>query len=374
MLKNLTVALGLLATCIGCADDANDGGPDRSTPVVANRPERKPAPIDRLVAPRGDLAEDEKSTIALFRTASPGVVFITTQSFVRDRFTLNILEIPRGTGSGFVWDKQGHIVTNFHVISEANRAKVMLADKSTFEAELVGTAPGKDLAVLRIDADPDLLHPIPLGTSNDLEVGQKVFAIGNPFGLDQTLTTGVISGLGRQIESLTGRPIDGVIQTDAAINPGNSGGPLLDSAGRLIGVNTAIYSPSGAYAGVGFAVPVDTVNRIVPDLVAYGKVVRPGLGVQLAERDMAAQLGIKGALILRVTPDSAAEKAGLRPTSIQGGRIRFGDIIVAIEGKPIESANQLMSVLEQYEVGDRINVIVARQDGTEEIPVVLQQL
>ena len=226
---------------------------------------------------------------------SPSVVYITTQSVVRDRFTMNVLEIPQGTGSGFIWDQQGHIVTNFHVIREANRAEVMLADKSTFQAELVGVAPDRDLAVLRIDAEPDRLRPIPLGTSSDLEVGQKVFAIGSPFGLDQTLTTGVISGLGRQIESIGGRTIEGVIQTDAAINPGNSGGPLLDSSGRLIGVNTAIFSPSGVYAGVGFAVPADIVNRIVPDLIRYGKVNRPGLGVQLAERSITAQLGVKGA-------------------------------------------------------------------------------
>ncbi|MBM4091178.1 MAG: PDZ domain-containing protein [Planctomycetes bacterium] len=320
------------------------------------------------------MADEEKATIALFRGASPSVVFITTQSVVRDRFTMNVLEIPQGTGSGFIWDQQGHIVTNFHVIREANRAEVMLADKTTFQAELVGVAPDRDLAVLRIDAEPDRLRAIPLGTSSDLEVGQRVFAIGSPFGLDQTLTTGIISGLGRQIESIGGRTIDGVIQTDAAINPGNSGGPLLDSSGRLIGVNTAIISPSGAYAGVGFAVPADIVNRIVPDLIRYGKVNRPGLGVQLAERSITAQLGVKGALIITVRRDTAAERAGLQPTTVEGGRIRLGDIIVGVDGVPIETADQLMSALEQHKVGDQVTLVVIRQGETTEVPVVLQQL
>lgn len=194
-----------------------------------------------------------------------------------------MMQIPEGTGSGFIWDHAGNIVTNFHVIQNADAAQVTLSDQSSWKARLVGGAPDKDLALLRIDAPADRLRPIPIGSSKDLQVGQKVFAIGNPFGLDQTLTTGVISALGREIESLTRRPIQGVIQTDAAINPGNSGGPLLDSAGRLIGVNTQIYSPSGAFAGIGFAIPVDTVNRFVPELIRYGRVIRPGIGVQVAE-------------------------------------------------------------------------------------------
>ncbi len=215
----------------------------------------------RPIAPRGELAADEKSTIALFRQASPSIVHITAVSVARDLFTLNLLQIPEGTGSGLVWDDTGNIVTNYHVIQNAGAAQVTLADQSTWKARLVGIAPDKDLAVLKIDAPKSRLRPIPIGTSKDLQVGQSAFAIGNPFGLDQTLTTGVVSALGREIESVTRRPIQGVIQTDAAVNPGNSGGPLLDSAGRLIGVNTAIYSPSGASVGIGFAIPVDTVNR-----------------------------------------------------------------------------------------------------------------
>ncbi|MCZ6452167.1 MAG: trypsin-like peptidase domain-containing protein, partial [Deltaproteobacteria bacterium] len=221
----------------------------------------------REITPRGKLSVEESLTIALFRKASPSVVNITTLTVRRDVFTLNLLEIPEGTGSGFVWDNAGHIVTNYHVIQNADVAQVTLADQSTLKARRIGVAPDKDLAVLQIDVAKSRLRPIPIGSSNNLRVGQKVYAIGNPFGLDQTLTTGVISALGREIESVTRRPIRGVIQTDAAINPGNSGGPLLDSAGRLIGVNTQIFSPSGASVGIGFAIPVDTVNRVVPQLI-----------------------------------------------------------------------------------------------------------
>ena len=214
---------------------------------------QSPSAEPRAIQPRGDLAEDEKSTIELFKQASPSVVHITSIAVRRDRLNFNLMQIPEGTGSGFIWDEAGHIVTNYHVISSGNSAMVTLSDNTSLQAQLVGVEPDKDLAVLKIDPPPSPLRPIPVGTSKDLQVGQKVFAIGNPFGLDQTLTTGVISGLGREIPSdkLGGRTIEGVIQTDAAVNPGNSGGPLLDSAGRLIGVNTAIVSPSGAYAGVG---------------------------------------------------------------------------------------------------------------------------
>ena len=207
---------------------------------------------------------------------------------------MDVTEIPQGTGSGFVWDQDGHIVTNFHVVQEGDRANVTLNDGSTYPATIVGTTPDKDIAVLKIDAPPQKLLPLPIGQSSNLKVGQKVLAIGNPFGLDQTLTTGVISGLGREIKSVSGRPIHDVIQTDASINPGNSGGPLLDSSGRLIGINTAIYSPSGANAGIGFAVPVDTVNQIVPQLMKFGKITRPGLGISILADQIAQQNRIDG--------------------------------------------------------------------------------
>jgi S1-C subfamily serine protease len=322
-----------------------------------------PRAAARSVAPRGELWSDEKSTITLFRQASPSVVNITAIGVQRDLFTLNLYQIPQGTGSGFIWDKSGNVITNFHVIQEADAAQVTLGDQSTWKARVVGMAPDKDLAVLRIDAPADRLRPIPVGTSKDLQVGQYVFAIGNPFGLDQTLTTGVISALGREIESVTRRPIQGVIQTDAAINPGNSGGPLLDSAGRLIGVNAAIYSPSGTSAGIGFAIPVDTVNRIVPELIRYGKVTRPGIGVQIAEEQLAERLGVTGVLVVDVAPGSAAAKAGIRPTRRESsGRVRLGDVIVAIDGIKVESPNDLFLLLERYKVGDVVNVSLLR-DG-----------
>ena len=270
-----------------------------------------PNALPRAITPRGDLAEEEKTTIALFRQASPSVVHITTLAVRQDAFSLDVFQIPQGTGSGFVWDKQGHIVTNFHVIRDADAAQVTLADHSSWKARLVGAYPDKDLAVLMVDAPKDKLHPIAIGTSHDLQVGQRLFAIGNPFGLDQSLTTGIISALGREIESVNRLAIKDMIQTDAAINPGNSGGPLLDSSGRLIGVNTAIYSPSGASAGIGFAIPVDEVNRIVPQLIRHGKVVRPGLGVQVAPDHLADELGINGVVIVGVQPGSPAAKAGL---------------------------------------------------------------
>ena len=303
----------------------------------------------RAGSPRSELWRDEKSTSGLFRQASPSVVNITAIGVQRDLFTLNLYQIPQGTGSGFVWDTKGNIITNFHVIQNAAAAQVALADQSNWKAQVVGVAADKDLAVLRIDAPADRLRPIPVGTSKELQVGQSVFAIGNPFGLDQSLTTGVISALGREIESVTRRPIQGVIQTDAAINPGNSGGPLLDSAGRLIGVNTQIFSRTGASAGIGFAIPVDTVNRIVPELIRSGKIIRPGLGVELAEEQIARKIGVSGVLIVDVMRGGPAAKAGIRPTRRESsGRVILGDVITAIEGKKVESPNDLFLILESH--------------------------
>ncbi len=332
-----------------------------------------PRASPRAVTPRGDLLPNERSTIALFRQASPAVVNITAIGVEQDLFSLNLYQIPQGTGSGFVWDTNGDIITNFHVIQNADAAQVTLADQSNWKAQVVGAAPDKDLAVLRIDAPASRLHPIPIGTSKDLQVGQSVYAIGNPFGLDQTLTTGVISALNREIESVTRRPIQGVIQSDAAINPGNSGGPLLDSAGRLIGVNTAIYSPSGTSAGIGFAIPVDTVNRIVPELIRSGKVTRPGLGIQIAEEQIAQRLGVTGILIVDVTRGSAAAKAGIQPTRRDAeGRLRLGDIITAVDGKKVESANDLYLLLEKYKIGDAVTVSLLRNGKTVQARLMLE--
>ena len=318
----------------------------------------------RAVTPRGDLGEDEKATIKLFEETSPSVVFITTINLRRDFFSTNIYKMPAGTGSGFIWDSDGHIVTNYHVIKGADEAQITLWDQSTWDAKLVGVEPDKDLAVLKIKAPDDRLKPIKIGESKNLLVGQKAFAIGNPFGFDQTLTSGVISALGREIESVTRRPITGVIQTNAAINPGNSGGPLLDSAYRLIGINTAIYSPTGSYAGIGFAVPVDTINRIVPQLIEYGKVIKPGLGINIApDSFVSTRLNTSGVLILNVIEGGGAEKAGLKATTQSAnGKISLGDIIKKVEGKNVEDSSDLFRILDAKVVGDTVNVTVDR-DG-----------
>jgi len=337
-----------------------------------------PPEVDRTVAPvavtpRGDLAEDEKATIALFRKASPSVVHITTVAVRQDAWSFNVLEVPEGTGTGFVWDDRGRVVTNYHVIRNGDKAMVTLQDQSVWEASLVGAAPDKDLAVLQIAVPKDRLVPIQVGTSDDLHVGQKAFAIGNPFGLDQTLTSGIVSALDRQIESVTRRPIRGMIQTDAAVNPGNSGGPLLDSAGRLIGVNTSIYSPSGASAGIGFAIPVDTVRRVVPQIIAHGRLERPVLGVSLAEERLARRMGVEGLLILEVTPGSGAARAGLQPTRRDRlGRIVPGDVIVAVDGKKTVTSDDLYLALESHKVGETVKVSVKRGSATREVEVQLQ--
>ena len=248
-----------------------------------------------------------------------------------------------------------------------------LADHSTWKARVVGAYPDKDLAVLHIDAPRSQLPPIQVGTSQDLQVGQKAFAIGNPFGLDRSLTTGVISAVGREIESVTRQSMKDMIQTDAAINPGNSGGPLLDSAGRLIGVNTAIYSPSGAYAGIGFAIPVDVVNRVVPQIIRHGQFKRPGLGVQVAPDQVAKQLGLKGALVMEVVPDGPAAKAGLKGTRRDDqGRLQLGDLIVAVDGQKVESVNQLLDHLERREPGTTVELTVARDGKEQKVPVTLE--
>jgi S1-C subfamily serine protease len=283
--------------------------------------------------------------------------------------------MPEGTGSGFVWDDAGHVVTNFHVIQNADAAQITFADQSVFQARLVGYFADKDLAVLKVDAPPGKLKPIPLGRSDDLQVGQKVYAIGNPFGLDQTLTTGIISALGREIDSVTNRPIKNVIQSDAAINPGNSGGPLLDSAGLLIGVNTAIFSTSGVSAGIGFAIPVDEVNRVVPELIKHGKVTKPGLGVTLAPDNLSRQWVPEGVVILDLLSEGAAAKAGIRGSSRQrNGKISLGDVIKSVDGKPIKALKDLYLVLDEKKVGDVVKVVVIREEVEMEFEVTLMPL
>ena len=330
----------------------------------------------RAVTPRADLGEDEKSTIRLFEETSPSVVFITIINLRRDFFSTNIYKIPAGTGSGFIWDTAGHVVTNYHVIRGADQAKITLWDQSTWDAKLIGAEPDKDLAVLKIQAPDERLKPIKIGESKNLLVGQKAYAIGNPFGFDQTLTTGVISALGREIESVTRRPITGVIQTNAAINPGNSGGPLLDSANRLIGINTAIYSPTGSYAGIGFAVPVDTVNRIVPQLIEFGKVIKPGLGINIAPDSFVnGRLNKSGVLILNIIEGGGAEKAGLKPTTqSSNGRILLGDLIKEIDNKKVNDSSDLFRLLDAKSVGDKVKVTIERDGKEKKIDVTLGAL
>jgi S1-C subfamily serine protease len=333
-------------------------------------PEVKPRPVTPASP---ELGPDERATMAVFERATKSVVFISNTAIQRDFWSFDILEVPQGSGSGFIWNTQGHIVTNFHVVYGANAIKVTLADRSEHQARVVGADPDHDLAVLQIQAPETTLDALAIGSSHDLRVGQKVLAIGNPFGLDHTLTTGVVSALGRTIKSMSNRTIEGVVQTDAAINPGNSGGPLLDSAGRLIGVNTQIVSPSGAYAGIGFAVPVDTVNRIVPELIKHGKLIRPGLGVSLVPDAMARRWGIKGLVIGKVSRGGAAERAGLRGAKeMPSGRIELGDIVVAVAGKPVTTIDELMDVLEHHKVGEQVAVEILRGNRREKMMVTLQ--
>jgi S1-C subfamily serine protease len=346
-----------------------------TVPAGTVRGEEAVEPPVRAVTPRAALAPDELATIELYTRASRSVVHLRTSVVRRDFFSLNLFEIPQGSGSGFVWDDEGHLVTNFHVIRGAQTAEVTLADQSRWPARLVGVAPHKDLAVLKIDAPAESLPPLDLGDASDLRVGQRVYAIGNPFGFDQTLTTGVISGLGRELRSPDGSMIKDLIQTDAAINPGNSGGPLLDSAGLLIGVNTAIYSPSGAYAGIGLAIPVDEVNRIVPQLIAYGRVIRPGLGVSIVSDHIARRLGIEGVLIDQAPPSSAAGRAGLRSTQVDSrGTIFLGDIIVRIDDHEVRNSQELFEVLERRGVGETVRVTVRRGADLLELSVTLQEV
>ncbi|MCB1057022.1 MAG: trypsin-like peptidase domain-containing protein [Acidobacteria bacterium] len=341
---------------------AADGAPGTLTPV-----ERPPVP-DGLDA-------SEQRDIAIFREAAHSVVSITSLALRRDFFSRNVFEIPQGTGSGFIWDNDGHVVTNYHVIERGNRFSVTLADQSVWDAPVIGAAPNKDLAVLKIDAPKEVLQGLRVGGSSDLVVGQRVLAIGNPFGLDQTLTVGVVSALGRELQSPGGRLVRDLIQTDAAINPGNSGGPLLDSSGRLIGVNTAIYSPSGASAGIGFAVPVDTVAALVPQLIEHGHPIQPGIGIVPLEDRYTRSLGIDGVVIRDVDPGSPADRAGLRSLRTDSrGRIRLGDRIVQVEDTPVKSTDDMIYAFERVGVGQRVTLTVADEAGQRQVELELVAL
>ncbi|MCZ6645772.1 MAG: trypsin-like peptidase domain-containing protein [SAR324 cluster bacterium] len=340
----LLAALALGIAVVGCEREA------------AQPPPRTPTVLPKITS------SDEDNNVEIFKAVSPSTVFITSKQLRRDLFTMNVFEIPRGTGSGFVWSRDGIVVTNAHVIEGADSIMVSLADNTSWEAKVVGVAPSKDIAVLKINAPPEKLKPLPIGDSDMLQVGRKVLAIGNPFGLDYTLTTGIISALGREIISPNGRKIRGVIQTDAAINPGNSGGPLLDSTGRLIGVNTAIIGPGGGSAGIGFAVPVNTITKVVPELIAHGRLIRPVMGLGAVEDRSAQNLGIVGVIVMEVDAGKGAARAGMIGlTRSADGRILIGDVIVGVGDMAVRNSDDLLNAMEQHKPGDVVTVRTERR-------------
>jgi len=325
------------------------------------------ATAPRETAPRTDFAGEEARTTALFTKTAPSVVAVYARKAGGRTDSDGV-----GTGSGFVWDKAGHIVTNNHVITQATEIGiVLLGGEQPVSARLVGTAPWADLAVVRLADPPDDLQPIPIGTSSDLAVGQYVYAIGNPFGLSRSLTTGVISALDRRLPTAPGREAAGVIQTDAAVNPGNSGGPLVDSSGRLIGVNTAILAPTGSFTGVSFAIPVDTVNRIVPEIIRDGHARLPGIGFVPLPEEVAQQNGIHGIVVQAVPTGGAAAQAGL--TGIDGTG-RLGDVIVAAEGKPVATVADLAAVLERVGIGNKVRLTLSRNGARREVSATVQDI
>ena len=362
----LVFALGWVAGQLLHGQLAKGPGSERAENTAGRVPSTPPLPLD--------LTDEETRNIEVFRRAAASVVYITSIARYRS-FFVDETQI-QGSGTGFFWGREGHIVTNYHVLEDANRFAVTLADQSSHEARVVGIAPEKDLAVLKIDVPTELMVPLELGRSSTLMVGRKVLAVSNPFGLDQTLTVGVISALGRELRSPAGRTIRDVIQTDAAINPGNSGGPLLDSSGRLIGVNTAIYSPSGASAGIGFAVPVDTVKRLVPQLIAHGKPIEPGIdGLQWLSDHLAARSDIGGAVVRSVQPRSQAARLGLEGIRVgRWGRYFVGDVIVSVDGEPVGSVDDLRDRFEAAGVGGRLKLTVERGRRSFEIDVELVRI
>lgn len=347
------------ASTLSCSADPSEEAADNGTP-----------PPSYL----SFATDDERNTTEIFSKASPSVVSVTSSALRRNLFSFTVTEIPRGAGSGFIWSDRGLVVTNFHVVAGADRLTVTVQDEGDFEAEVVGVAPERDLAVLRLENPPASLKALPLGDSSELTVGRKVLAIGNPFGLDSSLTVGVVSALDREIQSPSNRRIQGVIQTDAAINPGNSGGPLLNALGQVIGVNTAIYSPSGASAGIGFAIPVNMVKEVVPQLIAYGKILRPVLGVELASDQWTRRYGIDGVAIVRVLRGMPAATSGMVGASRgQRGEIRLGDIITHIDDRPIRNQDDYLSAMEQVKIGDTITIRTRRGDSERQFEVTLSE-
>jgi S1-C subfamily serine protease len=353
----LAAVFCVLAVLPSCRSTDGGGPPPAGTTSAS----AEPSPVPPLsTAAR---IEDERNTIAVFRDAAASTVFVTQKRVVVDYLAGVAEEVAAGSGSGFVWDAMGHVVTNFHVVQGAQALTVTFRDQQSFPAKVVGAEPRKDIAVLKVDAPANLLKAVRVAKQLDLEVGQKTIAIGNPFGLDHTLTTGVVSALGRQVQGIGGVTIRDMIQTDAAINPGNSGGPLLDSAGQLIGMNTMIYSKSGTSAGIGFAVPASTVARIVPQIIKTGKAETMGLGIQIdPNQRIEKRLGIRGVAVLAVQPDSPAAKSGLRGIEQTDRGLLLGDVIVGIDAAKVKDYDDLYNALDAHKAGDKVDVKVVRGD------------
>ena len=342
-----------------------------SPDAAATTPASSVASATPPASPPAVRIEDERNTISVFRAVAPSTVFVTQLRVVQDYWGGGAQEVPAGSGSGFVWDDKGHVVTNFHVVDGARAVTVTFHDQQSFEAKVVGTEPRKDIAVLKVDAPAKLLVPIKAARATQLEVGQKAIAIGNPFGLDQTLTTGVVSAIGRHLQGAGGVTIRDMIQTDCAINPGNSGGPLLDSAGELIGMNTMIFSKSGASAGIGFAVPVATIARIVPQIIKTGSAEQLGLGIGIdPNQRLERRLGIRGVVVLTVPENSAAAKSGLRGITQTRRGIVLGDIIVGLDDRRVETFDDLYTALDAHKAGDAVKVTVLR--GEETVPLTMK--
>lgn len=398
-MKRLTYIIALVClpviSCTGCQKDpvaatSLDTTSPHATNTATSKAQHQPdatAPIPLAETPKdrvdGDRRknerrfriEDEQNTVDIFDNAAPGTVFVTQNQIVRDRYTMRATEVPAGSGSGFIWDADGHIVTNYHVIDGSSHLTVTLYNQKTYPAKFIGGEPRKDIAVLKIDAPADELTPIPRPDDGyELAVGQKAIAIGNPFGLDHTITTGIISAMGRDQLGYGGVTIRDMIQTDASINPGNSGGPLLDSNGQLIGMNTMIYSKSGTSAGIGFAVPFSTIKRVVPQIIRTGKAQQIGLGISILPDAIARRNGIEGVVIRTVANGSPAERAGLRGVERHFRGTYIGDIIIGIDDQKVTNYDTLYNALDEHQPGDTIQVKIRREGRVMSVPVELYVL
>ncbi|MBX3205939.1 MAG: trypsin-like peptidase domain-containing protein [Labilithrix sp.] len=366
--RRILTLLTLVTLASGCKRTQPTPATPDATVATPGQASATPPPVPPLSP--GARTEDERNTIGVFKSCAPSTVFVTQTRVMVDYFAGVAQEVPAGSGSGFVWDDAGHIVTNYHVVDGARSLTVTFHDQQQFEAKVVGLEPRKDIAVLKVEAPAKLLVPIKVAKATQLEVGQKAVAIGNPFGLDHTLTIGVISALGRQVQGAGGVSIRDMIQTDAAINPGNSGGPLLDSTGQLIGMNTMIYSKSGSSAGIGFAVPVATIQRIVPQIIKTGRAEQLGLGIGIDPmQKLERRLGLRGVVVLAVPPNSPAAKAGMRGVTQTGRGIALGDIIIGVDDARIETFDDLYTALDAHKPDDTVKVTVVRGEETTSMPV-----